>query len=101
MRVVEESKATFFEGCLSVQGYMALVERHLAVEVTGLDAEGKPLRWEAQGWAARILQHEIDHLGGMLYIDRMLPRSFCCNEAMAAKWLNMPIADVKRELGIE
>lgn len=101
LRVLEAEKVTFFEGCLSVQGYMALVDRHLAVEVTGFDMEGKPLQREMRGWGARILQHEVDHLQGMLYIDRMHSRSFCCNDEMAAKWLDMPITDVKRAFGIE
>jgi peptide deformylase len=101
LRVLDTERATFFEGCLSVQGYMALVDRHLAVEVTGFDAEGNPLQREMRGWGARILQHEVDHLQGMLYIDRMHSRSFCCNEDMAAKWLEMPIADAKRAFGIE
>ena len=101
LRVLNEDKVTFFEGCLSVQGYMALVDRHLAVEVTGLDAEGKPFKREMYGWGARILQHEVDHLQGKLYIDRMWSRSFCCNDAMAAKWLDMPITEVKRAFDIE
>lgn len=101
LRMLEADKATFFEGCLSVQGYMALVDRHVAVEVKGLDAEGKPLQREMSGWAARILQHEVDHLQGMLYIDRMHSRSFCCNDAMAAKWLDMPIRNVKEAFGID
>lgn len=101
LRVIGEEKATFFEGCLSVQGYMALVDRHRAVEVTGYDAEGKPLQREMRGWGARILQHEVDHLRGMLYIDRMYSRSFSNNDDMAAKWLEMPIDDVKRAFSIE
>lgn len=101
LEVIHQEKATFFEGCLSVQGYMALVDRHAAVEVTGFDAEGKPLRRELHGWGARILQHEVDHLQGILYIDRMHSRSFCCNADMAAKWLDTPINDVKRAFGIE
>jgi len=101
LRVLNAEKATFFEGCLSVQGYMALVDRHLTVQVTGFDADGKPLQREMHGWGARILQHEVDHLHGTLYIDRMYSRSFCCNEDMAAKWLDTPITDVKRAFGIE
>jgi peptide deformylase len=101
LRILNADQATFFEGCLSVQGYMALVDRHLAVEVTGFDAEGKPFQREMTGWGARILQHEVDHLQGTLYIDRMHSRSFCCNDAMAAKWLDMPIRDVKESLGIK
>lgn len=105
LRVIDEGKgeekATFFEGCLSVQGYMALVARHVAVEVTGYDAEGKPLQREMRGWGARILQHEVDHLEGTLYIDRMYSRSFSNNDDMANKWLEMPIEDVKRAFSIE
>nr|GEX35987.1 peptide deformylase 1A, chloroplastic-like [Tanacetum cinerariifolium] len=68
--------AFFFEGCLSVDGYRALVERYLEVEVTGLDREGKPIKVEACGWQARILQHECDHLEGTLYVDKMVKRTF-------------------------
>jgi peptide deformylase len=99
LRVVGDERATFFEGCLSVAGYMALVERHVAVEVTALDERGAPVRWEARGWPARILQHEIDHLKGTLYIDRMLSRTFCCNEELAARWLDAPVDVVRRSMG--
>ncbi|KAJ7523950.1 hypothetical protein O6H91_18G069800 [Diphasiastrum complanatum] len=68
--------ARFFEGCLSVNGYRALVERHLEVEVTGFGRDGLPLKLEAVGWKARILQHECDHLAGLLYVDKMIPRTF-------------------------
>ncbi|CAA6660798.1 unnamed protein product [Spirodela intermedia] len=68
--------ALFFEGCLSVDGFRAVVERHLEVEVTGLDCEGRPIKVDAAGWQARILQHECDHLEGTIYVDRMLPRTF-------------------------
>ncbi|KAL2928011.1 Peptide deformylase 1A chloroplastic [Bienertia sinuspersici] len=68
--------ALFFEGCLSVDGYRAVVERHLDVEVRGLDRDGKPVKVDASGWQARILQHECDHLEGILYVDRMQPRTF-------------------------
>ncbi|KAL9238603.1 hypothetical protein vseg_013001 [Gypsophila vaccaria] len=68
--------ALFFEGCLSVEGYRAVVERYLDVEVRGLDRYGQPIKVEASGWQARILQHECDHLEGTLYVDKMLPRTF-------------------------
>ncbi|HKZ54078.1 MAG TPA: peptide deformylase [Anaerolineales bacterium] len=58
------------EGCLSVPGFLGEVERHQAVTVKGVDRRGKPLRIKADGWLARILQHEIDHLEGILFIDR-------------------------------
>jgi peptide deformylase len=75
-----EARATFFEGCLSVPGYMALVERALEVEVTGLDERGDPVVWRVAGWPARILQHEVDHLAGTLYVDRMITRTFSAVE---------------------
>lgn len=60
----------------SVDGYRAVVERHLEVEVTGLDREGQPIEIDASGWQARILQHECDHLDGTLYVDKMVQRTF-------------------------
>src|SRR5579862_1062272 len=71
-----EEQVDFFEGCLSLSGFSALVKRSHAVTVEYVDPNGQPQRVEAQGWFARILQHEIDHLNGCLYIDRMDPRSF-------------------------
>jgi peptide deformylase len=101
LTVIEGAKATFFEGCLSVAGYMALVERHLEVEVTGLDELGEPLRLRASGWPARILQHEIDHLRGTLYVDRMFTRSFAANDEVRARWLSSSPDEVCAALGIE
>jgi peptide deformylase len=91
-------RATFFEGCLSVPGYMALVERDRVVIVTGVDENGGPVRVEATGWPARILQHEIDHLNGTLYVDRMLSRTFGANEEIAARWLALAPDAVRAEL---
>ena len=61
---------TAAEGCLSIPGYMGDVERHAAVTVRGLNRRGQPVRLKARGWTARIFQHEIDHLDGVLFIDR-------------------------------
>ncbi|HSB89025.1 MAG TPA: peptide deformylase [Anaerolineales bacterium] len=58
------------EGCLSIPGYLGEVERHQTITVRGLDRNGKPMRLKAQDWLARIFQHEIDHLDGVLFIDR-------------------------------
>ncbi|MBN2550329.1 MAG: peptide deformylase [Anaerolineales bacterium] len=58
------------EGCLSIPGYLGEVERHQAVTVKGQNRRGQPMRIKAQGWLARIFQHEIDHLNGVLYTDR-------------------------------
>jgi peptide deformylase len=66
----------FHEGCLSLPGFMAVVSRARKVRVTCLDERGKPRTIEASGWYARILQHEIDHLNGRMYIDRMQSETF-------------------------
>lgn len=58
------------EACLSVPGYFGSVARALSVTVKGLNRQGDPIRLKAEGWLARIFQHEIDHLDGVLYIDR-------------------------------
>lgn len=65
-----EETVTDLEGCLSLPGLAGTVERHLAVTVKAKNRFGKPLKIEAEDWLARIFQHEIDHLDGVLYIDR-------------------------------
>jgi peptide deformylase len=59
------------EGCLSVPGWVGEVERHCAVTVKGLDRSGDEVRVKAEGLLARVLQHEIDHCQGILFIDRI------------------------------
>ncbi|MBA0840524.1 hypothetical protein Goarm_003102, partial [Gossypium armourianum] len=86
--------ALFFEGCLSVDGFRAVVERHLDVEVTGFGRDGQPIRVDASGWQARILQHECDHLDGTLYVDKMVPRTFRTVEN-----LDLPLAEGCPKLG--
>jgi peptide deformylase len=61
------------EGCLSIPGVAATVERPTSVVVEATDARGQPVRIQAQGMLARCLQHEIDHLDGVLFIDRISP----------------------------
>jgi peptide deformylase len=61
------------EGCLSIPGYMTSIKRAEKVLVKGLNREGKPIEIEGDGLLARALQHEIDHLDGFLFIDRMSP----------------------------
>jgi peptide deformylase len=58
------------EGCLSIPGLVGEVERHAEVQVRGLNRHGKPMKIKAKGWLARIFQHEIDHLNGVLFPDR-------------------------------
>jgi peptide deformylase len=88
----------FFEGCLSVPGLMALVPRARKVKVECLDQNGHPRVIRASGWHARILQHEIDHLSGALYVDRMRSASMCSLDNYARHWKSKSIAEVKRLL---
>lgn len=89
----------FFEGCLSVSGFSALVRRWRSVTVDALDAAGQPLHLELEGWPARIVQHEADHLAGVLYIDRMDTRSFTTLVNLGRHWKSRPAADVRAALG--
>ncbi len=70
---LREGEQTDFEGCLSIPGLNYEVERALRVVVKGKDAEGEPIEIDASEFVARILQHEIDHLDGVLFIDRIDP----------------------------
>ena len=58
------------EGCLSIPGLVGEVERHAVIQVKGLNRHGKPMKIKAEGWLARIFQHEIDHVNGILFTDR-------------------------------
>jgi peptide deformylase len=84
-----------FEGCLSVAGFRAVVPRARTVRVQCLNERAEPETIHAQGWYARILQHEIDHLHGKLYIDRMYSRSFTTADNFARYWKDVPPATVK------
>jgi len=69
--IVKSSKETVegVEGCLSIPGYLGTVDRFEKITIDSLDRNGKPQRIKAEGWLARVFQHEIDHLDGRLYID--------------------------------
>ncbi|WP_029011263.1 peptide deformylase [Azospirillum halopraeferens] len=60
-----------WEGCLSIPGLRGIVPRHRRIRYRGVDLSGNPIEREAEGFHARVLQHEVDHLDGILYIDRM------------------------------
>ncbi|HZU11064.1 MAG TPA: peptide deformylase, partial [Pseudacidobacterium sp.] len=76
IELLTEPDVAYHEGCLSLPGFMAVVPRARKVRVTCLDERGTQKIIEASGWYARILQHEIDHLNGRLYIDRMKSETF-------------------------
>jgi peptide deformylase len=68
---VGEPTARGWEGCLSIPGLRGLVPRYPAVKVSAFDADGNPVTVEAEGFHARVIQHETDHLDGVLFVDRM------------------------------
>jgi peptide deformylase len=90
---------SFFEGCLSVPGLTGIVARHRAVRVEALDADGRPVDRVFSGWAARIVQHELDHLAGRLYLDRVETRSLCSSSNYARYWAGRPPSEAASGLG--
>ena len=100
LNIASDADVEFFEGCLSVPGFTAIVPRARRVRVECLDHTGAARVIEASGWYARILQHETDHLQGTLYIDRMLSRTFCSVENHSRSWKTKSLAEVKAALGI-
>ncbi len=65
-----EEKVLGVEGCLSIPGLVGEVERYSTVQVKGLNRRGLPMKVKAEGWLARIFQHEIDHVNGVVFPDR-------------------------------
>lgn len=96
IQLVSPPEVAFFEGCLSLPGFTGLVPRARRVLVDALDHHGQPVRIEATGWYARILQHEIDHLRGTLYIDHMWSRSFTSLENYNRHWKSKTIAELRK-----
>jgi peptide deformylase len=94
----EAPEVEFFEGCLSLPGQVAVVPRARKVKVECLDAQGRPKVIRASGWHARILQHEIDHLSGALYVDRMRSVTLCTLDNFNRHWKGKSMAEVKRLL---
>ncbi len=70
IKTASEETEEGIEGCLSVPGWQGEVQRALAVTVKGLSRRGQPMRVKAKGWLARIFQHEIDHINGIVFTDR-------------------------------
>ncbi|MCX2923422.1 peptide deformylase [Streptomyces sp. NEAU-W12] len=98
---VGSGRTAFFEGCLSVPGYQAVVTRHAEVRLTGQDEHGRSVDEVFGGWPARIVQHETDHLDGTLYLDRAEPRSLSSHQAVAERWAQPTPAKAARALGFE
>src|ERR1700733_12662689 len=95
----DRDNVSFYEGCLSVPGLAGVVARHRAVRVEALDEHGQPVDRVFSGWAARIVQHEVDHLGGRLYLDRVETRSLSTVDNSARRWAGRPPGDAAVALG--
>jgi peptide deformylase len=96
--VADAGSVTFYEGCLSVPGYAGAVERARAVRLSALGADGEPFSAIYTGWPARIVQHEVDHLEGRIYVDRVATRSLTTVENLANQ-RGRPIVELSEELG--
>jgi peptide deformylase len=75
---IGSERAFGWEGCLSVPGMRGVVPRHLRIRYRGLDLVGRPIEHEAAGFHARVVQHECDHLDGILYPQRMTDLRLLC-----------------------
>jgi peptide deformylase len=95
---IEDPSREFFEGCLSLAGFMALVPRADAVTVECLDENGQQKVITAQGWYARILQHEIDHLNGSVYVDRMYARTLTTLDNFNRNWKRKTTQEIRHLL---
>lgn len=92
-----EPSIEFFEGCLSLTGFTALVPRSREIKVECLDERAEPKTIHASGWHARILQHEIDHLNGTIYVDHMRSRSFMSMENYKRFWKSESVEEVRKK----
>jgi peptide deformylase len=93
-----DAVAAFYEGCLSVPGYQAVVERPHRITATYAQPNGRTVTTGFEGWPARIVQHETDHLNGQLYLDRAILRSLTA-DTEHARWAQPTIDDARRGLG--
>jgi peptide deformylase len=97
--VDDHDHVSFYEGCLSVPGLTGAVARHRTVRVEALDEHGQPVDRVFSGWAARIVQHEVDHLDGRLYLDRVETRSLSTTGNYARLWAGRSPEDAAASLG--
>ncbi|MGS0686556.1 peptide deformylase [Nakamurella sp. GG22] len=89
----------FYEGCLSVPGYQAVVRRATSVRLRCQDERGADVDEEVNGWGARIVAHETDHLDGTLYLDRALTRSLSTTANLLDLWGGGPVSAIRSRLG--
>jgi peptide deformylase len=96
--LIGDERVEYFEGCLSVENLMAITPRARRVRVECVDEKGEAKVIEASGWYARILQHEIDHLAGTMYVDHMYPRTLMTVESFTQHWKGKTPAELRNEL---
>ncbi|WP_319803268.1 peptide deformylase [Brevibacterium sp. CFH 10365] len=107
LRVVLDAKyeragcddVAFFEGCLSIPGYQAVVARPREIALTGIDLQGNSIAEVVSGWSARIVAHETDHLSGILFLDKAEMRSLATNASVAKLWNQPSTQQAAAELG--
>jgi peptide deformylase len=99
LTVEGDEQVAAYEGCLSLAGFSMIVPRWRRVRVEALDEHGDPVVKVASGWYARILQHEIDHLRGVVCCDRMEPRSLTTQDNHLRYWRTLPVDAVRAALG--
>ena len=96
---VGDTVVSAYEGCLSFSSFLMIVPRWKQVRVEALDQHGEPVVVVASGWYARILQHEVDHLRGVVCCDRMDPRTLTTADNHVRHWRTMAIDDVYAKVG--
>ena len=98
-RPLGTAQKAFYEGCLSLSGLQAVVRRPESVRLEYTAADGSAQQRDFTGWQARIVQHETDHLHGILYLDRAELRSLSNNAEYSARWAQPDIGHARQELG--
>ncbi|MGE0550513.1 MAG: peptide deformylase [Kofleriaceae bacterium] len=99
LTVLDSERVAHFEGCLSFAPFQMIVQRARKVRVEALDEHGQRITRDASGWYARILQHEIDHLRGIVCCDRMDSRTLTTTTNFTRHYAGKSVADVKSIIG--
>lgn len=94
------SIAEYFEGCLSCPDLFGLVKRWQSVKLISLDGDGRRTEAVYDGWPARIVQHEVDHLNGVLFLDRTESRTLTNAKNLGRFWKARPAAELRKTLGV-
>jgi len=91
IEILSEQRESDWEGCLSVPGYRGLVPRYTCIRYRGFDRDGQPVEREATDFHARLIQHEVDHLDGVLYPMRIEDmRDFGCDDMLWQRMTGEP-----------